>query len=89
MIGHILKKWLPFFEIQVGGDCFLGFLQLCISDVIGMFQVEVQMFSIIVVKMGHILKKWQQFSKLMMSAAVILNCGYLDISTSPMCFKLK
>jgi len=34
MIGEIVKKWQPFFNIQDGGDHHLGFLQQCISDVI-------------------------------------------------------
>jgi len=57
----IVTKWQPFFKIQDGGDRHLIFLQMCISDVIDMFQIEVPMFSLILVTIGQILKKWQQF----------------------------
>jgi len=46
--------------MQDGGDCHLEFFQICISDVIDMFQIEVPMFSQILVKIGQIVKKWQQ-----------------------------
>jgi len=39
----------------------LNFFQICISDVIDMFQIEVPTFSLILVMIGQILKKWQQF----------------------------
>jgi len=61
MIGQIVKKWQPFFDIQDGGDHHLAFSQICISDVINMFQIEVPMFPLILVTMGQKLKKWQQF----------------------------
>jgi len=38
-IGQIVKKWQHFFEIQDGGDSYLQFLKLCISDVIDMIQI--------------------------------------------------
>jgi len=47
-------------DIQDGGDSHVVFLQICISDVIDMFQIEVPMFPIISVMMGQKLKKWQQ-----------------------------
>jgi len=45
-----MKKWQSFLEIQDGGDRHLEFLQLCISDVIYMFQIEVLMFPLILVQ---------------------------------------
>jgi len=46
-IGQILKKWQAVFEIQDGGHYHhLEFFQICISDVIDMFQIEVPMFPI-------------------------------------------
>jgi len=42
-IGQIVKKWQPCFEIQDGGDRHLNFFQICISDVIDMFQIEFPM----------------------------------------------
>jgi len=54
-------KWQQFFEIQVGADRHLEFLKLCITDVIDMFQIEVPMFSLLLVTIGQKLKKWQQF----------------------------
>jgi len=59
------------FKIQDGGDHHLEFLQICISDVIDMFQIEVPMFSLILVTIGQILKKCS-FSKSKMAAAAIL-----------------
>jgi len=47
-------KWQQFFEIQDGVDRLLEFLKLCISDVIDMFQIEVPMFSQILVTIGQI-----------------------------------
>jgi len=64
MIGQIVKKWQLFFESQDCGDRHLEFFQICISDVIDMFQIKVPMFSLILVTMGQILKKWQQFFKI-------------------------
>jgi len=55
MNGQIVKIWQPFLEIQDGGE----FFQICISDVIDMFQIKVPMFPLILVTMGQILKKWQ------------------------------
>jgi len=60
-IGQLVKKWQPFFEIQDGGDRYLEFFQIRISDDIDMFQMEVAMFPLILVMIGQILKKWQQF----------------------------
>jgi len=57
MIGRIIMKWQPFFKIQDGGDRHLEFLQIYISDVIGMFQIDVLMFPLILVTIGQILKK--------------------------------
>jgi len=37
------------------------FFQICISDVIDMFEIEVPMFPLILVMIGKIVKKWQQF----------------------------
>jgi len=54
-------KWQQFFEIQVGGDCYLIFVQLCISDVVDRFQIEVPLCPLNLVTIGKILKKWQQF----------------------------
>jgi len=50
-----------FFEIQDDGERHLEFLQICISDVIDMFQIEVSMFPLILVTIGQIVNKWQQF----------------------------
>jgi len=61
MIGQIVKKWQPFFEIPDGGNRHLEFLKLCISDVITTFQIEILIFSQILVTIGQIVKKWQQF----------------------------
>jgi len=61
MIGQIITKWQPFFKIQDGGDHHHEFQQICISDDIDMFQIEVLMFPLILVTIGQILKKWQQF----------------------------
>jgi len=52
MIGQIVMKWQPLFEIQDGGDRHLEFFNLCISDVIDMFQVELPMFPLILVAIG-------------------------------------
>jgi len=49
MISQILTKWQPFFKIQDGGD-----RQMCISDVIDMFQIKVPMSSLILVTIGQI-----------------------------------
>jgi len=38
MIGYMVKKWQPFFEIQDGGDRHFEFLQLCILGVINNLQ---------------------------------------------------
>jgi len=59
MTGQIVKKWQPFFDIQNGGDHHLEFNQICISNVIDMFQIKVPMFSLMLVTMGQILKKSQ------------------------------
>jgi len=61
MIGQILNKWQLFFEIQDGGNRHLEYFQICISNVIDMFQIEVSMFSQILVTIGKIVKKVQQF----------------------------
>jgi len=61
MIGQIVIKWQPFFKMQDGGDRHLEFFQICITDVIDMFQIEVPMFPLILVMIGQILKKRQQF----------------------------
>jgi len=58
MIGQIVKQWQPFFEIQDGNNRHLAFLQLCIFDVIDMFQIEVPMFQVILVTIGQIIKYW-------------------------------
>jgi len=55
------RKWPPFFKVQDGSDRHLEFLQICISNVIDMSQIEVPMFSLILVTIGQILKKWHQF----------------------------
>jgi len=89
MIDQIVNKWQLFFEIQDGGSRHLEFYQICISDVINMFQIVVPMFSQILVTIGQIVMNWQQFSKSKMAAAAILNNGYVDFSTSPVCFKSK
>jgi len=60
MIGQIMKKW------------HLEFFQLYISDVKGMFQIEVSMSPLILVTIGQIIKKWQQFFKSKMAAAANL-----------------
>jgi len=49
MIGQIVKKWQQFFEIEDGDNRHLEFSQICISDVICMFQIEVPMFPLILV----------------------------------------
>jgi len=61
MIGQMVKKWQPFFDIQDGGDRHLEFLQICISDDIDIFQIEGPMFSQILVTISQIIEKWQQF----------------------------
>jgi len=48
------------------------FLQMCISDVIDIFQIEVSMFSLILVTIGQILRNGSSFSKSKMAAAAIL-----------------
>jgi len=58
-------KWQPFFKIQDGGDHHLELLQLRISEVIDMFQIEVPMFPLILVTIGEKVKKWQQFSEVL------------------------
>jgi len=58
MIGQQVMKWQQFFEIQDGGDRHLEFSKLCFSDVIDMFQIEVPMFSQILVTIGQIVKIW-------------------------------
>jgi len=45
-------KWQQFFEIQDGGDRSVEFSKLYISDVINMFQIEVPMFSQVLVTIG-------------------------------------
>jgi len=57
-------KWQQFFSIQDGGDRHLEYSKLCISYVIDMFQIEVLMFSQILVMIGQIIEKWQQFFKI-------------------------
>jgi len=47
--------------MQDDGDRHLAFFQICISDFIDMFQIEVSMFPLILVTIGQIVKKWQQF----------------------------
>jgi len=59
-----LKKWQPCFEIKDGSGRHLEFLNFFISDVIDMFQIEVPMFSQILVTIGQIIGHWQQFSKI-------------------------
>jgi len=54
-IGQIVEKWQQLFEIQDGGGRHLKLLQICISDVIDMFQIKVPMFPLILVMMGQIL----------------------------------
>jgi len=61
MISQIVKIWQLFCKIQDGGNGHLELLQLCISDVFDMFQIEVPMFLLILVTIGQIVKKWQQF----------------------------
>jgi len=61
MIGQIVKKWQPFFEIQDGGNRHLEFLLLCISNVIDMFQIEGPVFPLILVTNGQIVMIWSQF----------------------------
>jgi len=55
-----VTKRQPFFKIQDGGDRHLECLQICISNIIDMFQSEVPIFSLILVTIGQILKKLQQ-----------------------------
>jgi len=54
-------KWQQFFEIQDGGDRHLEFLKLRISDVIDMIQIEVRMFSKMLVTIGQMVDKREQF----------------------------
>jgi len=49
------------FKIQDGGNRHVEFLQLCISDVIDMFLIELPMFPLILVIIGQRVMKWQQF----------------------------
>jgi len=58
-----------FFKIQDGGDRLLEFLQICISDVIDTFQIEVPMFPLIMVKYY---RNGNSFLKFKMVAAAIL-----------------
>jgi len=53
MIGQIVKQWQLFCKIQDGDNRHLEFQQQCISDVIDMFQIEVPMFSLILVTIGR------------------------------------
>jgi len=69
MIGQIVKKYATVFLIQDGGDRHLEFVQLYISDVIDMFQIEVPMFPVILVKQ---LRIGSSVSKFKMAAAAIL-----------------
>jgi len=57
--GSILNKWQQLFEVQDGGDRQLDLSKLCISDVIDMFQIEVTMFSQILVTIDQVVQKWQ------------------------------
>jgi len=57
MIGHLVMKWQQFLEIQDGGVRHFEFFQLCISDVIDMFQIVVPMSPLILVTIGQIIKK--------------------------------
>jgi len=54
MISQIVTKWQPFFKIQDGGDRHLKCLQICISEVIDIFQIKDPMFSLILVTIGQI-----------------------------------
>jgi len=56
MIDQILNKFDTklFFEIQDGGNRLLEFLQLCISDVIDMFQIETLMRTLILIAIAQI-----------------------------------
>jgi len=49
------------FEIQDGGDRNLEFVELYISDVNDKLQINVAIFTLILVTIGQIVKKWQQF----------------------------
>jgi len=60
MIGQIVKK-LPVFLNSRWRRRHLEFFQICISDVIDIFQIEVPMFPLTLVIIGQAVKKWQQF----------------------------
>jgi len=77
MIGKIVKKWQPFFEIQDGGELHFECFQIYICDIVDMFQTEVPMFPQILVKIGQILKKWQQFFKIQVGG-----CRHVEKNTS-------
>jgi len=49
------------FRNSNGGNLHLEFLQLCISDVIDIFQIKVPLFPLLLVTIGRILTKSQQF----------------------------
>jgi len=42
-------------------DRYLEFFQICISDVIDLFKIEVPIFPLILVTISQIVNKWQQF----------------------------
>jgi len=60
-------------------------------NVIDVFLIEIPMFplSLVKIEIRQIVKKHSRVSKFQKAAAAILNCGYLDFSTTPMCSKSK
>jgi len=56
-----VKKLQTFSEIEDVGVRHFEFLQISISDVIDVFQIEVPMFPLMLVTMSQIVKKWQTF----------------------------
>jgi len=67
----IINERANVFATQDGGSRHLELLELCISGVIDMFQIEVTMYSLILGTIGKIVKKCS-FSKYKMAAAAIL-----------------
>jgi len=57
----IVNIYKPFLENQDGVILHLECFQLCISDVIDMFKIEVPICALILAKIGQILKTWHQF----------------------------
>jgi len=76
-------NWQQFFGIQDGSDRHLEFLQIYISDVIDMFQIEVPIFPLILVTIGQVVKKGQQFFEIQHGGGRHFELWYSHFSTPP------